>query len=216
MWERSRNSSRGALITNYFTGETQFQLSGKAASILLSWQGTRGMAMWGNPFGFKGCIGRAQFWATLLGIQLAGLIDPIPVQTHLWVLKNWSGETTAEYFTPIEPVTPQSWLFWALNFAFVGLLLWLMASAVAQRLNDLGVSWKWAVWCFAGFVAAMTWTIVLGRPGSSITWVDVVYLILMVPTAAVGAFGMFMMALVPSYRSRRDRMAEGDMRKIAT
>jgi uncharacterized membrane protein YhaH (DUF805 family) len=166
-----------------------------------------------NPFSFKGRMGRAQFWLTLFGLGVLDMINPIPVEGHDITRNPPGGEVSAWYFTPVEPITAQSWLFFALYAVWVLLLLWLIAAAVVQRLNDLGITWKWAAAFFAGFVAVLVLELGVAGPGKGFSVIDIVALIVGLPVAAVGGYGMYMIMLASGYVSRHDSMPDNDLRK---
>lgn len=172
------------------------------------------MANWTNPFSFRGDMGRLQFWLTLIVLSVVSAIaDLLPVNSHELVAKSPLGQATAGYATPIEPLTFWSAGWFVLYVASVLLFFWLTATAVVQRLNDLGVSWKWAAGTLVGFVAAMIWSFAFAHSDPRINPVDVAGFILWLPVCLVGGVGMFMMYLVPGYRSRRDRLPDNDLRK---
>jgi uncharacterized membrane protein YhaH (DUF805 family) len=168
--------------------------------------------MWSNPFSFKGRMGRAQFGLTLLALFFLAFINPIPVEGHDMTRNPPGGEVSAWYFTPVEPVTAQSWLFFALYVGWVLLLLWLSAAAVVQRLNDLGISWKWAAAVFVGWVAVLVLELGVAGPGKGFSVIDIAALIVGLPVAAVGGYGICLM-LAPDHTSRRERLPDNDMRK---
>jgi uncharacterized membrane protein YhaH (DUF805 family) len=169
--------------------------------------------MWFYPLSFEGRIGRAQFWLTLLGLGVLDMINPIPVEGHDITRNPPGGEVSAWYFTPVEPVTAQSWFFFVLYAVWIFLALWLYAAAIVQRLNDLGLSWKWAAAVFAGFVAVLVLELGVAGPGKGFSFVDILALIVGLPVAAVGGYGMYMMMLVPGHVSRHGSMPDNDMRK---
>jgi len=169
--------------------------------------------MWFNPFSFKGRIGRAQFWLTQSMLGLLDLISLFPVQVHKFSRHVLGGETAVWYFTPVEPVTALSWVYWSLCVAWALFVVFVFLVAVVQRLNDLGISWKWVAVCFPGFVVLTVVTTLFGGPGETVSTVDIVCFILLLPIVGVFVLGMFMMMFLPGHISRHDSMPDNDMRK---
>ncbi len=171
-----------------------------------------------NPFSFKGRIGRIRFWLTMLLLSVAWLIDVGPVKEHVLVLTNFGGdgEWTVAYVTPVEPITATSWFFWCFNVAWALVMVWAFASAIVQRLNDLGQSWKWAAAILGVFLAVTAIEVCFGHPGAPLSLADVLSLILLAPACVIGAFGTLMLEFAPGYISRHDRMLDGDLRKAAS
>jgi len=158
-----------------------------------------------NPFSFKGRIGRIRFWLTMIVISVAWMIDLGPVKEHVQVLTTFGGggQWTLAYATPKEPITAASWFFWCLNVLVALLMAWCFASAIVQRLNDLGQSWKWAAGVVGALIAVTAIEACFGRPGAHLSMADIVSLILLVPACAIGGFGMLMLEFAPGSSAKR-------------
>jgi uncharacterized membrane protein YhaH (DUF805 family) len=167
-----------------------------------------------NPFSFRDRIGRLRFFLILNALGLLDLMNPFPVQGHTIARKTAFSETSAWYFTPVEPVTALSWLGWSLYAAVTVIVLWLFAATVVQRLNDLGVSWKWAAWTFAGFQAAVIIDLAFGGSDPAFSFGDVVSFVLFVPVVCIALFGFCKMLFVPGFTCRHDKLPDSDLRKV--
>lgn len=166
---------------------------------------------WGNPFSFKGNNGRLQLWLTLIVVSIAETtLGFIPITTHNY--KSANG-LEVSWVTPLEPVTIESWMWFAFYCVGVAAIVWLLASAMARRLHDLGYSANWLALFFCGFVAIMVIALWMDTNKVSEAVQNVVAFAMIIPLAVLGMMGYVQMFFIAGYKSRHDRMSDGDLRK---
>jgi uncharacterized membrane protein YhaH (DUF805 family) len=172
--------------------------------------------LFADLFSFEGCIGRMEYLGTLFALSILGIpLLLIPVTSHFVA----TGFSFAEYATPMEPVTPLSWAFFAAFYLLQTVAYWISFAAIVKRLHDLGRSGKWVLVVVGGLVIGIVVDAIGSRLASPLSAhvLKIVAAIVLVPTALLGAWGAFEMAVMPGYAGNRyDKLPANDIRRSVT
>lgn len=154
---------------------------------------------WDNPFSFKGRVGRARFWLTMFILNVIALaLSVFPVTAHTIVLGTFGGwgESSISYATPMEPVTAQSWVLFAIFYLLTTAILWIAAAAMVKRQRDIGRSARWMAYFLGALAVSTAWEAALSRPGAPLSIFEIANMIFLVPFIAIAAWRMMEMLFV--------------------